>query len=308
MNSDHAQTTNHVLMVRPHHFAMGSPTHFDNAFQEAAPPELQYEIAEKAKGEFDHYVHLLREAGINVTVVEDDPSVVTPDSAFPNNWFSTHGDGLLVTYPMFWPQRRIERREAIFELIDQKFRVNRTLDLAHWESAGRFLEGTGSLVLDRKNRVAYCCYSERATKQAIQDWCAAMDYAPITFHAVDQRGTPIYHTNVMLAIGTEVAVACFDSVADPAEKSKLTESLALSGRRLMGISQDQMDQFGGNMLELRREAGPLWVMSSAAFNSLDPAQVELLGSPLLHVPLPTIEQYGGGSARCMISEIFLAPK
>lgn len=302
------QTTNHVLMVRPRSFAMGSPTHFDNAFQEIAPPEHQHAIAAAARVEFDHYVALLRQAGIRVTVVDDDEQVVTPDSVFPNNWFSTHADGLLVTYPMFWPQRRIERRQEIIDQLDKENTINRTLALEHWESAGRILEGTGSLVLDRVERIAYCCYSERATKQAIYDWCEAMDYKPITFNALDQRGTPIYHTNVMLAVGSTVAVACFDSVPDPAEKSKLTESLVLSGRRILGISQDQMDQFGGNMLELHNENGPLWVMSSAAFNSLDPAQVEALAAPILHVPLPTIEKYGGGSARCMISEIFLEDK
>lgn len=302
------QTTDHVLMVRPRNFAMGSPTHFDNAFQEVAPPELQHDIAAKAVKEFDHYVSLLRQAGIRVTVVDDDKDLLTPDSAFPNNWFSTHEDGLLVTYPMFWPQRRIERRSDILKLLDANHHINRTLALEHWENAGRFLEGTGSLVLDRVNRIAYCCYSERATKAAIHDWCEAMEYAPITFNALDQRGTPIYHTNVMLAVGTEVAVACFNSVPDEEEKAKLTESLAMTGKRLVGISQDQVDQFGGNMLELRTEKGPLWVMSTAAFNSLDRAQVDALGAPVLHVPLPTIEKFGGGSARCMISEIFLEEK
>ena len=300
------QITDHVLMVRPHHFAMGSATHMDNAFQEIAPPEIQREVAARAIEEFDDYVGQLRAAGITVTVVDDDPNAHTPDSAFPNNWFSTHEDGLLVTYPMFWPQRRVERRPDILELLDRDHYINRTLALEHWENEGRFLEGTGSLVLDRVNRIAYCCFSERATRQAIHDWCEALGYAPLTFHAYDQRGTPVYHTNVMLAIGETVAVACFDSVTDEAEKTKLTESLAMNGRRLLGISQDQMDQFGGNMLQLRSKDGPIWVMSSAAYRSLDPAQRQALGAPVLHVPLPTIERYGGGSARCMISEIFLA--
>ncbi|NJC25008.1 citrulline utilization hydrolase CtlX [Neolewinella antarctica] len=302
------QTTNHVLMVRPRHFAMGSPTHLDNAFQEIAPPEHQRGIAAAAVGEFNTYVAALRGAGIRVTVADDDETLVTPDSAFPNNWFSTHADGLLVTYPMFWPQRRIERRQEILDLLDQNHEINRTLALEHWENAGRFLEGTGSLILDRVNRVAYCCFSERATEAAIHDWCAAMDYTAVTFHAVDQRGTPVYHTNVMLAIGSEVAVACFDAVTDLTEKEKLTQSLTKAGKRLLGISQAQMDQFGGNMLELHNERGPIWVMSAAAHQSLDEAQLEALGAPVLHVSLPNIEKYGGGSARCMISEIFLPDK
>lgn len=295
-------------MVRPKNFAVGSPTHMDNAFQSVAPPEHQREIAAAAIKEFDNYVNVLRQAGVQVTVIDDHDDLVTPDSVFPNNWFSTHEDGLLVTYPMYWPQRRVERRADILELLDREHKINRTLALEHWEGNGRFLEGTGSLVLDRVNRIAYCCYSERATKEAIYDWCAAMDYSPITFNAHDQRGTAVYHTNVMLAIGTEVAVACLDSVKDPAEKSKLTESLVLTGKRIFGISLDQMDQFGGNMLEVMTDIGPAWVMSSAAFNSLDPAQRDALGAPIIHVPLPIIEKYGGGSARCMISEIFLAGK
>ncbi|SER04814.1 citrulline utilization hydrolase CtlX [Neolewinella agarilytica] len=304
----HNQTTNHVLMVRPKNFAVGSPTHMDNAFQSVAPPEHQRDIAAAAVREFDNYVNVLRQAGVLVTVIDDQDDLLTPDSVFPNNWFSTHEDGLLVTYPMYWPQRRVERRADILELLDKEHKINRTLALEHWEGSGRFLEGTGSLVLDRVNRIAYCCYSERATKDAIYDWCAAMDYSPITFHAHDQRGTAVYHTNVMLAIGTEVAVACLDSVKDPAEKSKLTESLAFSGKRIFGISLDQMDQFGGNMLELMTDIGPAWVMSTAAHDSLDPAQREALGAPIIHVPLPVIEKYGGGSARCMISEIFLERK
>ena len=284
---------------------MGSPTHFDNAFQEPAPPEHQYEIAARARAEFDRYVGRLREAGITVTVVEDLDELVTPDSAFPNNWFSTHDDGLLVTYPMFWPQRRVERRPDILELLDRDYFINRTLALEHWEEAGRILEGTGSLVLDRVNKVAYCCYSERATKAAVYDWCEAMDYKPITFTARDADGKPIYHTNVMLAIGSVTAVCCFDSLTDPAEKATVTQELASAGKRLVGISMDQMNRFGGNMLELSTATGPLWVMSSAAYGSLDPAQREAIGESILHVPLPVIEKYGGGSARCMISEIFL---
>ena len=295
-------------MVRPRHFAMGSPTHFDNAFQEPAPPEHQYDIASRARAEFDHYVDLLRKAGIAVTVTEDPDGTITPDSIFPNNWFSTHEDGLLVTYPMFWPQRRIERRPDILELLDKSFTVNRTLALEHWENVGRFLEGTGSLVLDRQNKIAYCCFSERATEAAILDWCAALDYQALTFTALDRSGQPIYHTNVMLSVGTEVAVCCFDSVPDAKEKARLTESLVRTGKKLVGISLEQMNQFGGNMLELAGGNGPLWVMSSAAYNSLDPAQSEAIGPNILHVPLPVIEKYGGGSARCMISEIFLNAK
>lgn len=304
----HKQTTNHLLMVRPRNFAIGSPTHHDNHFQSIAPPEKQRSIAAAALAEFDNYVETLRAAGLRVTVMEDQEDIPTPDSVFPNNWFSTHEDGLYVTYPMFWPQRRIERRNDVLEVLDRDHDIKRTLALEHWESEGRFLEGTGSLVLDRQRRIAYACFSERATRAAIQDWCDAMDYKPITFNAFDQRGGVIYHTNVMLAVGTEVALVCLDAVTDPGEKTKLTESLILSGKRIVGLSQDQVDNFGGNALQVSTPSGPAWVMSSTAFNTLDAAQREALSAPIIHVPLPVIEKYGGGSARCMISEIFLPAK
>ena len=295
-------------MVRPRDFAIGSPTHHDNHFQSVAAPEDQRAIAAQAIREFDNYVDVLRRAGLRITVMEDQEGVVTPDSAFPNNWFSTHEDGLYVTYPMFWPQRRIERRTDVLEVLDQDHQINRTLALEHWEKDGRILEGTGSLVLDRINRIAYACLSERATRRAIEDWCEAMNYKPLTFTATDDAGLVIYHTNVMLAVGTEVAIACLDSVRDPAEKAKLTESLALTGKRIVGISVDQMNHFGGNALEVSTPNGPAWVMSATAHNALDPAQLEALGAPVISAALPVIEKYGGGSARCMISEIFLPTK
>lgn len=304
----HKQTTHHLLMVRPRDFAIGSPTHHDNHFQSIAPPELQREIAARAMEEFDNYVRVLRESGLRITVVDDQPNISTPDSVFPNNWFSTHEDGLFVTYPMYWPQRRIERRTDVLELLDHDHHIQRTLALEHWENAGHILEGTGSLVLDRQNRIAYACFSERATEAAIHDWCQAMDYSPITFTALDASGGTVYHTNVMLAVGNEVAIACLDSVRDPTEKSKLTESLAMTGKKIIGISLDQMNNFAGNALEVMTANGPAWVMSERAFNILDPAQIEALGAPVIHTPLPVIEKYGGGSARCMISEIFLPEK
>lgn len=302
------QTTHHLLMVRPRDFAIGSPTHHDNTFQEIAPPEHQREIAARATVEFDNYVRVLRESGLRITVMDDQADIHTPDSVFPNNWFSTHEDGLYVTYPMYWPQRRIERRADVMEVLDRDHFIGRTLALEHWESAARILEGTGSLVLDRQNSIAYACISERATESAIHDWCDALNYRPITFTAQDADGGIIYHTNVMLSIGNSVAIACLDSVRDPEEKAKLTESLAITGKKIVGISLQQMHSFAGNALEVATANGPAWVMSDAAHGSLDPAQINALGAPVVHAPLPVIEKYGGGSARCMISEIFLPEK
>ena len=295
-------------MVRPRDFAIGSPTHHDNYFQSIAQPEHQREIAARATQEFDNYVRVLRDAGLRITVVDDQPDVHTPDSVFPNNWFSTHEDGLYVTYPMYWPQRRIERRADVLELLDQDHHIGRTLALEHWESAARILEGTGSLVLDRQNRIAYACISERATESAVRDWCEALNFRPHIFTALDDAGRTIYHTNVMLAVGTTAAIVCLDSVRDAGEKARLTESLINTGKKIVGISLTQMNNFAGNALEVATPNGPAWVMSDAAYNILDPAQIEALGAPVIHAPLPVIEKYGGGSARCMISEIFLPEK
>lgn len=302
------QTTHHFLMVRPCDFAIGSPTHHDNTFQAIAPPEQQREIAARATEEFDNYVRVLRQAGLRITVMDDQADIPTPDSVFPNNWFSTHEDGLYVSYPMYWPQRRRERRADVLEVLDRDHTITRTLALEHWESEARILEGTGSLALDRQNRIAYAGISKRATESAVHDWCDALNYRPITFTATDANEDLVYHTNVVLAVGNEVALACLDSVRDPAQKAKLTESLALTGKRIVTISLSQMQRFAGNALEVVTPNGPAWVMSDAAYEALSPAQRAALGAPVIHAPLPVIEKYGGGSARCMLSEIFLPEK
>jgi len=193
-------------MIRPRTFAAGSPTVADNHFMESVPEDREREVARLARVEFDHYAETLRDAGLRLTILEDREDVPTPDSVFPNNWFSTHEDGLFVTYPLAWPARRPERRPDLLEILDRDHHITRTLALDHWEDEGRVLEGTGSLVLDREHQIAYVCYSDRATPDAIRDWCAAMDYRPVAFTAVDQDGVPIYHTNVLLAVGTDKAI------------------------------------------------------------------------------------------------------
>ena len=303
------QTTDRLLMVRPANFARQSATVSDNAFQDQPDGKHFKQIARAARTEFDKMVELLREAGVTVLVVEDTPVPVKPDAVFPNNWVTTHEDGLLVTYPYFYEQRRAERRPDILELLDENFRINRTVPLEHWENEGRFLEGTGCLILDRVNRVAYACLSQRCDRSAVHDWCLAMDYKPITFTATDPTGLPIYHTNVMMALGTATAIVCLDCIADPGERAVVTDALVMGGHEIVSISQEQVAQFAGNALELRTAQGPLWVMSSSAYHSLGKAQVARLMAPegmrLLHVPLPNIERFGGGSARCMMAEIFL---
>ena len=303
------QTTDRLLMVRPANFARHSATVSDNAFQDQPDGQHFHQIAEAARAEFDHMVALLREAGVTVLVVEDTPVPVKPDAVFPNNWFTTHEDGVLLTYPYHHAQRRSERRRDILELLDREFVVRRAVPLEHWEEAGRFLEGTGSLILDRVNRVVYACLSQRCDRDAVHDWCAAMDFKPVTFTATDPGGQPIYHTNVMMALGTAAVIICLDCIADPGERAAVTDALLLGGREIVAINQEQVTRFAGNALELRTQRGPLWVMSSSAYHSLGEEQLARLLAPegmrLLHVPLPNIERFGGGSARCMMAEIFL---
>ncbi|WP_173021403.1 citrulline utilization hydrolase CtlX [Lewinella sp. W8] len=299
------QITDHLLMVRPLNFARGTETYKDNSFMERPADEHLPKIAEAARDEFDAYVQVLREAGVKVTVMEDVENPILPNSVFPNNWFTTHDDGLFVTYPMFWPERRLERRQEIIDQLDRDFVIRRTLSLDHWEQDGRFLEGTGSLVLDRENRIAYASASERCTLDAVHDWCDAMDYHPITFHAFDARGNVIYHTNVMMAVGTKAAIICLDAITDPGERAKVQESLALTGKKLVEITLEQVDRFAGNALEVLTKFGPSWVMSTQAFRALSEGQLAALGQAILHAPLDVIEHYGGGSARCMIGEIYL---
>jgi hypothetical protein len=301
----HKQITDHLLMVRPLHFARGTETYKDNSFMERPEDRHLPRIAELAREEFDAYVKVLRDAGVKVTVMQDSTDPILPNSVFPNNWFTTHDDGLFVTYPMFWPERRLERRPEIIDELDQKFIIRRSLALEHWENDDRYLEGTGSLVLDRENRIAYASASERCTLDAVHDWCDAMDYRPITFHAFDARGNVIYHTNVMMAVGVKAAIVCLDSIRDEGERSKVRESLAITGKKIVEITLDQVDNFAGNALEVLTKFGPSWVMSTRAFKALSEGQLAALEQAIIHAPLDVIEHYGGGSARCMIGEIYL---
>ncbi|WP_157974262.1 citrulline utilization hydrolase CtlX [Lewinella sp. IMCC34183] len=303
------QTTNHLLLVRPANFARASETVADNSFQQPVANESFTTIGQRAVEEFNAFVALLRRAGVTAHVMEDTPRPVKPDAVFPNNWFSTDAAGTVITYPVYWPQRRMERREDILRYLEEHFTVEQYVDLADWAGEGLFLESTGSLLLDRQKRMAYACLSQRCTLEAVHRWCTRMDYKPVTFHGHDADGEVIYHTNVMMAIGSRDVLVCLDAVRDPAEKTKLTESLLLSGKRIVGLSLEQVDRFAGNALEAVTPDGPVWIMSTAAFESLDPAQRDALMEPagmrIVHADLGTIERYGGGSARCMLAEVFL---
>ena len=227
------QTTDTVLMVKPAAFGYNEETSVNNHFQTKSG---ESDIPERARQESEAFIALLEESRINVIAVEDTPEPHTPDSVFPNNWFSTHEDGTLVLYPMFAPNRRLERKPAVLEVIKANFNVKRTVDLTYYEKKGLFLEGTGSMVLDRVNRIAYACRSPRTSAEVLENLCGKLGYEPLLFDAFDTGGTRIYHTNVMMSIGTEIAVICQDSIRDPSQRTRVRESLEKSGRTVMDIS------------------------------------------------------------------------
>ena len=298
------QTTDTVLMVRPEAFGFNEETAASNAFQKKGDG---IGIAEAARKETDAYIKLLRDNGIRVIAVEDTPEPHTPDSVFPNNWFSTHDDGTLVLYPMCAENRRLERKLAALDAIMTNFDVRRTIDLTQYEKEGLFLEGTGAMVLDRVNGIAYACRSPRMSEAVLDDLCLRLGYEPVVFDAVDAKGMRIYHTNVMMHVGSSTAVVCTEAVRDPAQLSILRGSLERTGKTVVEISFCQMEQFAGNMLELHNADGkPCLVMSQVAFESLSDRQIKQLGSEmkLITPSLACIEKNGGGSARCMLAELF----
>ncbi|MBQ9637164.1 MAG: amidinotransferase [Prevotella sp.] len=311
------QTTNRVLMVRPCRFAFNDETAENNAFQQkSASLEAAQYVERKAVEEFDSYVALLRENGIMVDILQDTPDPFTPDSIFPNNCFSTHRDGTedvgtpdatrtLVLYPMFAMNRRLERDKLLKSSALKGF--SRIVDLTSWEAQGKFLEGTGSLVLDRDNRIAYACRSPRTCEEVVSEWARQMNFRYVLFDSTDEKGQPVYHTNVVMHVGTRLAIVCLDSVSDERQRLQLLESLEGSGKKVVAINFEQMHQFAGNMLELRNESGEkLIIMSRTARQALTQEQTTAIeeDTRIVSPDINAIETTGGGSARCMIAELF----
>lgn len=295
-----------ILMIRPARFSYNVQTAESNAFQRRLEGDSDA-IAHRAVVEFDAFVAELRQYDIDVMVVQDSAEPQTPDSIFPNNWVSFHRDGALVLYPMFAENRRLERKQAVLEAIKSRFLIQRQIDFSSHETEGRFLEGTGSIVLDREYRLAYACRSPRTDEQLFRGFCDQMGYRAIIFDAADPNGMAIYHTNVMMCIADRYVVINLESVA-VADRVMVTDALRASSKLIITISHEQMAAFAGNMLQVENKRGERYlVMSSQAFNSLQPEQVNLLESfnPIIHSPLDTIERNGGGSARCMMAEVYL---
>jgi hypothetical protein len=305
-----AQCADAVLMVRPAHFASNPQTARSNVFQHLrdAPPEA--DAQPDAAAEFDRVAAALRGAGVQVVVVEDTDEPRTPDSVFPNNWLSTHADGRCAIYPMMAPNRRGERRlDIIDDLLPQAgFVTTGLVDLSPSEANGVFLEGTGSLVLDRPGRVAYACRSARTSVEAAEAFAARFGYALSLFEARDSAGGEIYHTNVLMSVGEDFAVVCAEAIVDPATRTAVRAGLAGGGRTVIEISGEQMHAFAGNVLQLAtREGTRVVAMSRSAFEAFSPGQREVLArrSEVLAVPIDTIEYCSGGSVRCMLAEIHL---
>lgn len=301
------QTTSKVFMVRPARFTSNEETAVNNYFQKGTPLEDIAEISNKAIEEFDSLVKILKVNDVDVIILQDTPTPFTPDSVFPNNWFTSHLMGEMVLYPMFAPNRRLERKPSALKLLHDKSNHRKIIDLTHYESENEYLEGTGSLVLDRDKKIAYCCRSPRSSEKVLSDFCARMNYQSVVFDATDNNNRPIYHTNVMMTIGQQIAVICRDAIKDTKERESVTTHLQSSGKIIVDITLDQVDHFAGNMLELKsRNGSPLMIMSTTALDSLTAQQIQTISTftRIISLNLSTIETHGGGSARCMIAEIF----
>ena len=297
-----------ILMVRPYQFYFNQQTAANNFFQSNVNIENANELA---IAEFDAMVEKLRAHQIKVNVVQDTKDPSTPDSIFPNNWVSTHEGGTLCLYPMFAQNRRAERKSTVIDFLESNYKIENTLDLTDLEKEGIFLEGTGSMVLDHQNKLAYGCLSERLDKNAFYEWCDKMQFKAIAFKAVDDKAQPIYHTNVMMCMGDQFVVICLDSIPNEKEKQMLVDSFDQTNKEVIEISQDQLNHFAGNMLQVfDTNEKPHLIMSEQAHTSLDPAQLKSLEkyNPLLPISIPTIEALGGGSTRCMMAEIYLINK
>jgi len=301
------QSANAVVMIRPNRFYPNPETALDNAFQQVET-ESSDTLTARAQAEFDEAVRTLSAAAVKVHVFDDTPAPEKPDAVFPNNWFSTHHDGRIALYPMYTPSRRVERRHDIVASLEQHYRVSAIVDYSSYEERGLFLEGTGSLVLDHVNRIAYISLSRRADREVLEKFCADFDYEPVTFQSSSDDGRPIYHTNVMLCVGTQFVLAGLEMIDDLAQRETVRSRLAATGKTVIALDRDQIANFAGNALELQNGHEKLLVLSVRAASHLTAAQRTTIErfARILPLSLPTIE-LAGGSARCMMATVHLPP-
>ena len=307
------QSTNSILMIRPNNFGYNEETALDNHYQNQG--SLEMNANENAQKEFDNMVFNLRQNGISVYVFQDDDINYTPDSIFPNNWISFHENGDVGLYPMYAENRRLERRPEVIKFLeDEGFNIDNIVDYSSAESENKFLEGTGSMILDRENRIAYCSISKRSNEDLFIEFCEDFEFTPVLFNSyqsVGDKRLPIYHTNVMMCVATNYVVICLDSIDDKKQRKNVANFINESGKKLIEISENQVESFAGNMLELLNDKGDsILVMSKSAENSLSEIQKNSIKkySKIISSNINTIEVCGGGSARCMMAEIFLPKK
>ncbi len=305
------QTTDTVLMIEPAAFGFNAETAQNNYFQ------INSENAEtqtKALQEFNNFVEKLRSKGINVITVKDTLEPHTPDSIFPNNWISMHSDGTIVLYPMCAVNRRWERRNDVLEMLQKDFKVKEIVDLSASENEGKFLEGTGSMIFDHDNKLAYGSVSLRLDEKLFREFCEKFGFTPVVFHSyqtANNERLPIYHTNVMMCVADRFVVICLDCIDDETERKNVVNAIVNSGKEIVEISENQMQQFAGNMLQVQNSEGKKFlVMSQSAYQSLNSEQISNIEkySEIIYSDLETIETNGGGSARCMLAEVFLEKK
>ena len=305
------QTTDTVLMIEPAAFGFNAETAQNNYFQVNSE---NAETQNRALQEFNNFVEKLRSKGINVITVKDTLEPHTPDSIFPNNWISMHQDGTVVLYPMCAVNRRWERRNDILEILKRNFSVKEIIDFSAPENDGKFLEGTGSMIFDHDNKLAYGSVSLRLDEQLFREFCEKFGFTPVVFHSyqtANNERLPIYHTNVMMCVADQFVVICLDCIDDETERIKVVNAIVNSGKEIIEISESQMQRFAGNMLQLQNPEGKKFlVMSLSAYQSLTPEQISNIEkySEIIYSDLETIETNGGGSARCMLAEVFLEKK
>ncbi len=309
INKKMKQITNHIMMIEPVSFNFNEETSVDNHYQNSSISISQNEIQEKALNEFQNFVEVLENKGVNVIVFKDTMIPLTPDSIFPNNWVSFHENGSIFLYPMLAKNRRKERRDDIISFISSKFQVSEIHSLVDYENQNLFLEGTGSLILDRKNRICYAARSKRTDEKILLEFCDRQGFTPFLFSAyqnVDSQRLPIYHTNVLMCIANNYAIICLDSIDNKQERENIIKQLNSTNKEIIEIFEEQVNSFAGNMLQVMGDKEYL-VMSSSALNSLNKKQKKsiLFYNEIIDVDLSIIESCGGGSARCMMGEIFL---
>ena len=298
--------SSHILMVYPKNFRSNVLTIDDNTFQNSSSNLSSNEIKNKAVAEFELLNNKIQSQGIKVTVFKDSRNVDTPDAVFPNNWISFHKDNKAITYPMFAKNRRLERTPLVIECLNNYGKnISINYDYSNFENDNLFLEGTGSLVLDRLNKIAYCSLSQRSNEELVNRFCIDMGYNPVVFKSYHQN-KPIYHTNVLLSICNKFSVVCLESIIDKKERLSVKDSLISSGLEIIDIDINQMSSFGANCIQLNGNKGPVLVMSSKAYNSFANNQLDIIqkNTQIIHSSLENIENNSGGSARCMIAEVF----